>query len=51
MYIMGMEKILSRNYAIWKKSEKDKDDDKTNHRGPRKGLPVGLMMDWLPAMG
>lgn len=24
MYIMGMEKILSRNYAIWKKSEKIK---------------------------
>ena len=34
-----------------KKSEKNKDDDKTNRRGPRKGLPVGLMLDCLPAMG
>ncbi|MBC3536012.1 hypothetical protein [Megasphaera hominis] len=53
MYIMGMEKVLSRTYAAWKKAQKDKDDN-DHRRGPRKGLPVGICLSLyssLPAMG
>lgn len=53
MYVMGMEKVLSTSYAVWKKDEKRKDNHKNNHRGPRKGLPVGLSLslNCCPALG